>query len=139
MFATLTFFTQQTLSSVRAETYSLQWRLWDASGSMTAGVALAGSELAQTACVERGALTEPVLSITKHVHIEGDIIRPEVKMDHDIVATCADALQAHTVAYRTHRERSDCKITDPVMGKRFKKMLGIHVSSLVEYRIYEVY
>lgn len=63
---------------------------------MTAGVALTGSELAQPACVERGALAEPVLSITKHVYIEGDIIRPEVKMDHDIVATCAGVLQAHT-------------------------------------------
>lgn len=64
---------------------------------MTAGVALTSSELAQPACVERGALTEPVLSITKHVDIEGDIIRPEVKVDHDSAATCPDALQAHTV------------------------------------------
>lgn len=106
---------------------------------MAAGVALTGSELAQTSCVERWALTEPVLSITKHVGIEGDIIRPEVKMDHDIEATCADALQAHTVVYRTHRERSDCKITDPVMDERFEKMLRAHVCSPVEYRIYELH
>lgn len=62
---TLTFVTEQTLSSIGAEAYSLQLRLWDACGSMTAGVALTGVELAQSACVERGALTEPVLSITK--------------------------------------------------------------------------
>ena len=105
---------------------------------MTTGVALAGSELAQPSCVERGALTEPVLSITKRVDIEGDIIRLEVKMDHDIVATRPDALQAHTVAYRTHRERSDCKTTHPVMGERFEEMLRVHVSSLVEYGIYEI-
>lgn len=80
---------------------------------MTTGVALAGVELAQSACVERGAFTEPVLSITKCVDIEGDVIRPEVKMDHDTAATCPDALQAHTVADRTHMERSDDKVTRP--------------------------
>lgn len=131
-FVTLTLVTQQPLSSVGAETHGLQWRLWDACGSVTAGVALTGVELAQPACVERGALTEPVLSITKRVNIEGDIIRPEVKMDHDIAATCPDALQAHTVAYRTHRERSDSKTTNPVMHERFEKMLLKH-KHLSEY------
>lgn len=53
---------------------------------MTAGVPLTGIELAQPAGVKRGALTEPVLGIAKRVHIEGEIIMPEVKMDHDIAA-----------------------------------------------------
>lgn len=66
------------MSSIGAKTYSLQWRLWDARGSMTAGAALTGIELAQSACVEQGALTEPVLSITKCVNIGGGIISPEV-------------------------------------------------------------
>lgn len=108
-FVTLTFITQQTLSSIGAEAYGLQWRLWDACGSVTAGVALTSAELAQPACVERGALAKPVLSITKRVDRGGDIIRPEVKMDHDIAATCPDALQAHAVASRTHGEISDDK------------------------------
>ncbi len=119
------------MSSVGAETHGLQWRLWDACGPVTAGVALAGVELAQPACVERGALAEPVLGVTKRADIEGDIIRPEVKMDHDTAATCPDALQAHTVAYRTHGERSGDKTTHPVKHERFEKMLN--VSSLVEY------
>lgn len=54
-------------------------------------------------------------------------------MDHDIVATCPDALQSHTVANRTHRERSDCRTTNTVMDERFEKMLRVNVSSLVEY------
>ena len=108
-FVTLTFITQETLSSVGAEAYGLQWRLWDACGSVTAGVTLASAELAQPARVERGAVAEPVLSIAKRVDRGGDIIRPEVKMDHDIAATCPDALQAHTVASRTHGEISDDK------------------------------
>lgn len=72
---------------------------------MTAGVALTSVELAQPACVERGALTEPVLSITKRVDIERDIIRPEVKMDHDIAATHPDALQAHSGLQNTQRDK----------------------------------
>lgn len=59
----LTFVAQQTLPSVRAEAHGLQRRLGDARGSVTAGVALAGAELAQPAGVERGALAEPVLAV----------------------------------------------------------------------------
>lgn len=61
---------------------------------MTAGVALAGVELAQPACVEQGALTEPVLRIAECVDIQRKTsLGPEVKMGRDITATCPDALQ----------------------------------------------
>lgn len=62
----LTLVTQQTLLPIRAETNCLQRWLWDARGSMTAGVALTGAELTQSAGVKRRALTEPVLSITEN-------------------------------------------------------------------------
>lgn len=62
----LTLVTQHTLPPIRAETNSLQWRLWDACGSMTAGAALTGAELTQSASIKRGALTEPALSITEN-------------------------------------------------------------------------
>lgn len=46
---------------------------------MTAGVELAGAELAQPACVEWGALTKPVLRIAKGGDTEGGGVSPEVK------------------------------------------------------------
>lgn len=72
-YASLTLVAQQTLSSIRAETNCLQRGFWDACGSMTAGAALTGAELAQPACVKRGALAEPVLSITKCAEISKDM------------------------------------------------------------------
>lgn len=75
----LTLVTQQTLSAIGAEAHGLQWRLWDACGSVTAGVSLASIELAQCTGVERGTLTEPVLGITGCVHREADSISPGVE------------------------------------------------------------
>lgn len=65
---TLTLFTQETLSAIGTEAHGLQRRLRDARCSVTAGVELAGAELAQPARVEWGALAKPVLRIAKRRH-----------------------------------------------------------------------
>lgn len=67
--ATLTLVAQQPLPSVRAEAHGLQRRLGDARGSVTAGVALTGAELAQAAGVEWSALAEPVLAVAAGRHV----------------------------------------------------------------------
>lgn len=75
---TLTLFTQETLPAIGAEAHGLQRGLRDACRSVTAGVALASAELAQSARVEWAALAKPVLRIAKIGETEGGI-SPEVK------------------------------------------------------------
>lgn len=46
-------------------------------------------------------------------------------MDHDIIATCPDALQAHTATSWTHMESREDKTTRPGMHERVEKSLRV--------------
>lgn len=100
---TLTLFTQETLPAIGTEAHGLQRRLRDARCPVTAGVELAGTELAPPACVEWGALTKPVLRIAKRGDTEGGGISPGVKRGQWI---CSDVSTARDVMIQQPTQES---------------------------------